>query len=90
MSINKSLASTISSISGLQGTCNNLERRLKAKLTKLDVGTDPDGKKVTEATFEPFTGPRTELGKAVITAGGDGTNMAYILTVATKVQISRS
>jgi hypothetical protein len=78
----------MSSISALQGTCNRHEKRLTAKLIKLDVGTDPDGVKVTEATFEPFTGPRGELGKAVIKEGGDGTNMAYILTVATKVQIS--
>lgn len=90
MSIKKNLASTISSISGLQGTCNNLERRLRAKLTKLEVGTDSDGVKVTEATFEEFAGDRNELGRVRLREGGDGTNSAYILTVDTDIEISRS
>lgn len=80
----------MSSVSALQGTCNRMEIRLGAKLTKLDIGTDPDGVKVTEATFDPFTGSITELGNAVVKEGGDGKNMAYILTVPKNVEISRS
>lgn len=86
----KNLSSTMSSVSALQGTCNRMEVRLGAKLTKLDVGTDTDGVKVTEATFTPFSGSISELGKAVVKEGGDGTNTAFILTVAKKVEISRS
>lgn len=88
--ISKNLSSTISSISVLQGTCNMLEKRLTAKLTKLEVGTDSDDIKVTEATFLEFNGDRDGLGKTVIEKGGDGKNSAYIMSVDTDVRISRS
>lgn len=90
MSVQKNLTSTMSSVSALPGTGNRMEISLRAKLKKLEVGTDTDDKKVTEATFEEFTGNRRELGKAIVKEGGDGTNSAFILTVSTNVEISRS
>jgi len=90
MSIKKSITGAISSISGLQGTCNQQEKRLTAKLTRLEAGRDPAGVNVTEATFEEFDGNAAELGKAVIKLGGDGSNTAFITNLVSKVVISRS
>jgi hypothetical protein len=83
------LASTHSTISQLQGTCNAHERRQKAKLKSLVAGRDPDGVRATEATFEKFDGDREELGKAVVTSGGTK-HTAFINNVSVNVQISRS
>jgi hypothetical protein len=90
MPIKKPIVNTISSISALQGTCNQHEKRLTAKLTKLEAGQDTDDTPVTEATFEEFDGDVEELGKAVIKAGGNGSNTAFIKEVVTNVKISRS
>lgn len=88
MAIKKNLTSTMSSISQLQATCNTLEKRLFAKLTALRAAQNAAGEDVTEATFEEFDGDLNELGKAVITAGGN--QSAFIMTIRTAVSISRS
>jgi hypothetical protein len=88
MAIIRNLAGTMSSISALQGTCNTQEKKLFAKLTKLEAVLDAGGKKVTEATFKEFDGDIAELGKALITEGG--THSASIKEVRKDVSISRS
>ncbi len=88
--IPQNIAGEMRSIPALQSTCNTLEKGLTAKLKSMKIGRDPQGKKVTEAIFETFDGARKELGKAVIKAGGNGKNSAFILTVETDVEISRS
>lgn len=88
MAIIRNLVGTMSSISALQGTCNSQEKRLFAKLTKLEAVLDVDGKKVTEATFTEFDGDITELGKAKITEGGN--NSAFITESKKNVSITRS
>lgn len=88
MAITKNLTSTMSSITQLQGTCNTLEKRLFAKLTSLRAAQNTAGEDVTEATFEEFDGDLNELGKAVITNGGN--QSAFIMTIRNAVSISRS
>lgn len=88
MAITRNLAGTMSSISALQGTCNTQEKKLFAKLTKLEAVLDVGGKKVTEATFKEFDGDIAELGKAVITEGAG--NSAFINENKKNVSISRS
>lgn len=88
MAIIRNLAGTMSSVSALQGTCNTQEKKLFAKLTKLEAVLDVDSKKVTEATFKEFDGDIAELGKAKITEGG--THSAFIKENNKNVSISRS
>ncbi len=88
MAIIRNLAGTISSISTLQGTCNTQEKKLFAKLTKLEAVLDVDGNKVTEATFTEFDGDIAELGKAKITEVGS--HSAFINLNKKNVSISRS
>lgn len=87
MSIVKHLDPGHSSISQLQGTCNALERGLRAKLKSLLAATNPDNAKVTVATFEEFNGPKDELGKARL-AQGTG-NTAFIKNEVESIAISR-
>ena len=88
MAITRNLAGTMSSISALQGTCNTQEKKLFAKLTKLEAVLDVDGKKVTEATFTEFNGDIAQLGKAKITEGGS--HSAFITENKKNVSITRS
>lgn len=88
MTIKRNFPSTMSSISALELSCNTFEKRRRAKLTALEAARDTDGVKVTEGTFEEFTGDPNELGKAKISSGGS--QSAWILTVRTSVSISRS
>lgn len=87
MSITRNLAGTMSSISALQGTCNTQEKKLSAKLNKLEAVIDVSGKKVTEATFDEFNGSSAQLGRLKITAGGN--HSAFINETKTAVSFTR-
>ncbi|MBK8809433.1 MAG: hypothetical protein IPN69_01695 [Acidobacteria bacterium] len=88
MSIVKHLDPGHSSLSQLQGTCNTLERGLRAKLKSLQAATNPDNAKITVATFEEFDGPKSELGKAKLDPGEGHT--AFINNEVVKISITRS
>ena len=86
--------SSMSSISGLENTCNESEIDLNAKLKSLDTVQKPNGEKVTEAVFVKQTG-RAGLGKLKIkkTVAGDNatfTGKAFILTQPVNVSVFRS
>jgi hypothetical protein len=94
MAINKNLTKEMSSISALQGTCNNLEKKLFAKLTDLAVGKDTSGEEVTEATFEEFEGNANKLGQLNMKNSSEGpgnafNGTAFIVEKATEISVSR-
>lgn len=73
----------------LNDRCNQDENNLNAQLQSLEAVQNEDGVKVTEGVYEPQDG-FDNLGNLVIEADDGGTNSAWILTVNTKVSISRS
>ncbi len=86
--------SSMSSIKGLQNTCNENEINLNAKLKSLDTVQKPTGQKITEAVFveqDSLTG----LGNLTIkkTVAGDNPTFkgkAFILTQPVDVSVFRS
>ena len=86
--------SSMSSIKGLELTCNENEINLNAKLKSLDTVLKPGGQKITEAVFVKQQG-RAGLGQLKIkkTVAGDGatfTGKAFILTQPVDVSVFRS
>ena len=86
--------SSMSSIKGLELTCNENEINLNAKLKSLDTVLKPGGQKITEAVFVKQQG-RAGLGQLIIkkTVAGDNatfTGKAFILTQPVNVSVFRS
>jgi hypothetical protein len=86
--------SSMSSIKGLEFTCNENEINLNAKLKSLDVVQKATGEKLTEAVFIEQQG-RAGLGQLKIkkTVAGDNATFkgkAFILTQPVDVSVFRS
>lgn len=85
---------SMSSIKGLELTCNENEINLNAKLKSLDTVLKQGGQKITEAVFVKQQG-RAGLGKLTIKKTVDGDDptfrgKAFILTQPVNVSIFRS
>ena len=85
--------SSMSSIKGLEVTCNDNEINLNAKLKSLDTVIKPNGQKVTEAVFieQDNLDGLGEL-KVKKTVAGDNatfTGKAFILTKPVDVSVFR-
>lgn len=86
--------SSMSSINGLETTCNENEINLNAKLKALDTVQKPTGEKITEAVFVEQQ-DRAGLGQLQIkqTIAGDNATFAgkaFILTQPVNVSVFRS
>jgi hypothetical protein len=80
--------STMSSVQALENRCNFDELNLPGKLQSMEAVLDTAGVKVTEAIYELMDEP-DGLGNLQIEKDDDGDSSAWILTVDTKLSISR-
>ena len=98
MPIERDIASTISSIAKLQGTCNFFENRFTVKLVSLEATEFSDGEKVTRAKFEEATNNFHDVGKLRIEEFSQSRKAeaqikdatAFILRVSTKLLLFRN
>ena len=75
-------------LQNLQDRCNNDENNLTAKLISLEAVKNTSGKKGTQATYDE--NDTQGLGKVKLKKDESSKHTAHILTVKTKVAITRS
>jgi hypothetical protein len=81
--------STMSSVQKLEDRCNFDELNIPGKLQSLEADVDTSGVKVTVAIYEQIDKP-VGVGNLKIVRDDNGKDSAWILTINTRVTISRS
>lgn len=80
--------STTSSVEALENRCNFDELNIPGKLQSLTAATDTAGVKVTYAIYEKIP-IAVGVGNLKIKTDAGGSSSGWIMTVETKLQVSR-